>query len=332
MKRTLFVVLLSVSAMAGFSDVLQAKTFLREYTYRASEADSKITARSIALNQVKTALLEEIGVYIESTFNDTSKADKSGLEQLSQQQIVSITAGVTETKILDEKWDGQTYYMKAEITVDIDEVKKKIAEIAKDRDKTKELEDVKKKADEAYKQIELLQAKLAKTEDEKEKLKLQADYQNRSSELTAADWFQMGLNADILKEYDKAILYYQKAVGINPEYADAYSCMGFLYLMKGNNDKAIEMYGKVIRINPNDADAYVGMGAAYMVKGNPDKEIELYEKAISVDPKDAEAYYNMGVAYRTKGEDNKSISCFKKAAGFGDKEAQKYLSDKRIEW
>lgn len=91
-------------------------------------------------------MLEELGVYIESTFEDTTKEDKTGIEQLSRQQIVSITAGVTETKVLEEKWDGQTYYIKANITVDIDDVKKKIQEIAKDRGKLKELEEVKKKA------------------------------------------------------------------------------------------------------------------------------------------------------------------------------------------
>jgi len=55
----LFMLILSTNS-------LFAKTFLRDYSYRASEADCKITARSIALNQVKTALLEEIGVYIET--------------------------------------------------------------------------------------------------------------------------------------------------------------------------------------------------------------------------------------------------------------------------
>ena len=38
-----------------------AETYIREYTYKASEADSKLTSRTIALDQVKTILLQEIG-------------------------------------------------------------------------------------------------------------------------------------------------------------------------------------------------------------------------------------------------------------------------------
>jgi hypothetical protein len=63
MKRFGGIGIFTVLFLSGLSVSVYAKTFEREYTYRASEADSKITSRAIALNQVKTALLEEIGVY-----------------------------------------------------------------------------------------------------------------------------------------------------------------------------------------------------------------------------------------------------------------------------
>ena len=37
------------------------QTYLREYQYQASEADSKITTRAIALQQVEQILLDELG-------------------------------------------------------------------------------------------------------------------------------------------------------------------------------------------------------------------------------------------------------------------------------
>jgi len=39
-------------------------TFEKEYTYQASEIDSKVSSRAIALEQVKRLLLEEVGVYL----------------------------------------------------------------------------------------------------------------------------------------------------------------------------------------------------------------------------------------------------------------------------
>jgi hypothetical protein len=44
----------------------EIKTFLKEYTYQASEMDSKVSCRAIALEQVKRLLLEELGTYLES--------------------------------------------------------------------------------------------------------------------------------------------------------------------------------------------------------------------------------------------------------------------------
>ena len=40
------------------------KTFIKEYIYLASDLDSKVSSRAIALEQVKRALLEELGTYL----------------------------------------------------------------------------------------------------------------------------------------------------------------------------------------------------------------------------------------------------------------------------
>lgn len=79
--------------------IAQEKTFISEYTHKAGDADSKITSRAIALNQVKKILLEEIGVYLESTFEIEKTETSEEYKELTNSQIISITAGITETKI-----------------------------------------------------------------------------------------------------------------------------------------------------------------------------------------------------------------------------------------
>jgi hypothetical protein len=44
-------------------------------------------------------------------------------------------------KVLDERWDGATYYIKAEMTVDPKDLERRIAEVLNDKQKTKELEE-----------------------------------------------------------------------------------------------------------------------------------------------------------------------------------------------
>ena len=59
----------------------EQKTFIREYTYQASDYDSKVTARVNALNQVSELLLREVGVYIEKLYkfyqNNLGKEEKT---------------------------------------------------------------------------------------------------------------------------------------------------------------------------------------------------------------------------------------------------------------
>ena len=69
------------------------KTFEREYTYNASEADSKLTCRAIALEQVKRLLLEELGMFL------ISETTVKNME-LTLDQVSTLSAGVVSTEIV----------------------------------------------------------------------------------------------------------------------------------------------------------------------------------------------------------------------------------------
>ncbi len=89
----------------------ETKTFVREYTYQASDEDSKNSSRTISLREVKRLLLEELGTYLEST----SEVQNF---QLTKDQIITLTAGIVRTELVEEKWDGRTYWIKAKIQAD----------------------------------------------------------------------------------------------------------------------------------------------------------------------------------------------------------------------
>ena len=101
----------------------ESRTFVREYYYQAGESDSKISSRTKALTEVKRLLLEEIGVYLESYINYSEEKTEDRISsQFLKKEIEQISAGITETSILEENWTGVEYYIKAEITVDPEDV------------------------------------------------------------------------------------------------------------------------------------------------------------------------------------------------------------------
>ena len=129
-------------------------TVTREYTYRASDADSKLSSRTIAMEQVKRLLLEELGTYLVSNTEVKNTA-------LSKDEIVTYSAGWVATVVVKEVWNGEDYYLKAKITADTDEVAKAISLMHDDHDRAAELKQLRNQANDTLKEVQRLRKELA---------------------------------------------------------------------------------------------------------------------------------------------------------------------------
>ena len=81
------------------------------------------------------------------------------------------------------------YWIKAEITLDPDDIKSKIDEIVQNKEKLKDLEDVKKKADDALLEITRLKKELEKSKSDADQLRLTKAYSYETDALSATDWY-----------------------------------------------------------------------------------------------------------------------------------------------
>ena len=153
MKKKVSLIIALIFLTSFSSAHAETKTFIKEYTYQASEFDSKASCRTIALEQVKRLLLEELGTYLE---NNTEVKNF----ELTKDKITALTAGIVQTQVLDEKWDGKSYWLKAEVKADPENVAKSIDNLRKDQKKSDDLEERVKKHDEALKEIDKLRSEM----------------------------------------------------------------------------------------------------------------------------------------------------------------------------
>ncbi len=112
---------------------------------------------------------------------------------------------------------------------------------------------------------------------------------------------------------DEAMVHYQKALEIKPDYAEANFNLGNALLQKGHVDEAISHYQKALEIKPGYAEANFNLGNALRQKGAVDEAIAHYHKALEVKPDYTEAYNNLGSALNSLGRFDEAMVCFKKA-------------------
>jgi tetratricopeptide (TPR) repeat protein len=99
---------------------------------------------------------------------------------------------------------------------------------------------------------------------------------------TAVNYFK-GITYSLKGQHGQAIPYYNKAIEINPRFANAYFSRGVAYAQdRGQFDQAISDYDKAIELNPRFAKAILSRGAAYYFKGEYDKAWADVHKAQSL--------------------------------------------------
>ena len=316
--------LMVVFLLFPVQSLASTKVFEREYTYSASEADSKLTCRVIALEQVKRLLLEKLGTYLHSI-----SEVKDGV--LTKDEIVSLTAGVVRTEIISEHWDGKVYRLKARIKADPDHVVKAIDRLHKDRQKSKDLEESKARAKQYLNEIERLKQELTKAKGEVLKRK-QIEYGQAVKDLSAEDWVERGISFGNSQQYNEAIKAFSNALELNPRYAKAYNNRGLAWANEGDYDSAIADYKMALEINPRLAGAYNNRGTTWAMKGNLDSAIVDYNMALEINPRLAEAYNNRGIAWAMKGNLDSAIADYNMALEINPRLAAMTYCSRGLAW
>jgi tetratricopeptide (TPR) repeat protein len=95
------------------------------------------------------------------------------------------------------------------------------------------------------------------------------------------------------QNYAKAIEEFQKAIEINPNYADAYHNLANTYQQIGQKDAAMANYEKALSINPNLWQSYQNMAAIVFEQGDFPKALENIKRALEIDPQNTQLQENL---------------------------------------
>ncbi len=159
----------------------------------------------------------------------------------------------------------------------------------------------------------------------------------------AIDLFQKALKAP----EEIALQYYQAALQLNPEYAEAHNNLATLLLRKKNVAEAQAHYIHAIRLHPDYLEAHLNLGLVFLIQKQypaaikqfnnvlslhahslsahwhlaniywqlqeTDKAEEYWQKIITINPQDVEALNNLGAVAIQRKNTDKALIYFKQA-------------------
>ncbi len=128
---------------------------------------------------------------------------------------------------------------------------------------------------------------------------------------SAEELYSKGLAFLWAEEYEKALLYFEKAVKKNPRYAEAYLNIGYCKNMLGRYQEAINASKQAIRIKPDYAEAHYTLGLAYVGLGRYQEAIDAFKQAIRIKPDYAEAHHFLGITYFELGDRGSALEQYK---------------------
>ena len=95
--------------------------------------------------------------------------------------------------------------------------------------------------------------------------------------------------------YEKAVLEYQKAIGMDPESATAYNGIGVAYTMLERYEDAVAAQQKALELQPGFAKAHAGIGLACLRQHKTKLALTHYRQAVALEPQFLEARQKIAI-------------------------------------
>lgn len=126
-------------------------------------------------------------------------------------------------------------------------------------------------------------------------------------------------------EHQKAILYFQRALKLNPKYLSAWTLMGHEFMELKNTNAAIQSYRQAVEVNRRDFRAWYGLGQAYEIIKMPFYGLYYYKTATQLRPYDSRMLVALGETYEKLTKNANALKCYQKACNVGDIEGYAML-------
>lgn len=126
-------------------------------------------------------------------------------------------------------------------------------------------------------------------------------------------------------EYEQAKQQYVKVIQLKPPFVyQAHSKRGLIYLEQGQYGQAVKNFNRALELEPSYAEAYYGLGRVNYDRQRFAEAIDQIKLAIRYDPQFTLAHALLGMIYSTQGKYSQAVKHFEQAMKLDKRLAEAY--------
>ena len=157
-------------------------------------------------------------------------------------------------------------------------------------------------------------------------VKLQANYPDTLPDA----WNNLGVLATREGRIDDSIVYFQKALELNPHHLLSLNNLGNAYRLERRWDEARQVLKRALVVASQDAEANYSLGMVYAQTGDNAKAYEYLQRALAARPDYPEALNNLGVLFLVTQRRDDAVASFENCIRVAPAFDQAYLNLARV--
>src|SRR6478672_11048893 len=125
--------------------------------------------------------------------------------------------------------------------------------------------------------------------------------------------YSQGLAQLSRDDYARAVVNFEKAVDIDPNYAEAWYQAGYCYGVLGRHSDALRASRQAAKLRPEWTAAWLNIAASSYALGQFKDAVEGYKQAIKLDDNNADAQYALGLTFNKLQRTDEEILAYRRA-------------------
>lgn len=138
-------------------------------------------------------------------------------------------------------------------------------------------------------------------------------YKRSIDQIHAQQSFDSGMRLFTIARYPQSILAFDRAISLNPSFAEAYLIRGRANAGDSRTDAAISDFTRALALRPNNIQAMLLRGREYLEVKDYRAAVADADRALAADSRFAPAFNLRGMAERALGDPRKALEDFTRA-------------------